>query len=72
VQNIDVFYLAEEGVFMQAGDRTFILDKLDRSKSAFQHAFIYQDKGAEGSDTVTAARGSLIENAHGQRPTLHL
>ena len=30
VQNVEVFYLAEEGVFMQAGDRTFILDKLDR------------------------------------------
>ena len=68
VQNVDVFYLAEEGVFMQAGDRTFIIDKLDRGTNAFEHAFIYQDKGAEGSDTVTAARGSLIENPAGQRP----
>jgi lipopolysaccharide export system permease protein len=72
VQNVDVFYLAEEGVFMQAGDRTFIIDRLDRSKNAFEHAFIYQDKGAAGSDTVTAARGMLIENPSGQRPTLQL
>lgn len=72
VQNVDVFYLAEEGVFMQAGDRTFIIDRLDRNKSAFEHAFIYQDKGPEGSDTVTATRGSLIESQNGQRPTLHL
>ena len=72
VQNVDVFYLAEEGVFMQAGDRTFIIDRLDRGKNAFEHAFIYQDKGAEGSDTVTSARGALIENPAGQRPTLQL
>ena len=62
VQNVDVFYLAEEGVFMQAGDRTFIIDHLDRGKNAFQNAFIYQDKGPEGSETVTAATGRLIEN----------
>jgi lipopolysaccharide export system permease protein len=72
VQNVDVFYLAEEGVFMQAGDRTFIIDRLDRGRNAFEHAFIYQDKGAEGSETVTAARGALIENPSGQRPTLQL
>jgi lipopolysaccharide export system permease protein len=72
VQNVDVFYLAEEGVFMQAGDRTFIIDKLERGRNAFERAFIYQDKGQEGSDTVTSARGSLIENPTGQRPTLHL
>jgi lipopolysaccharide export system permease protein len=72
VQNVDVFYLAEEGVFMQAGDRTFIIDRLDRGKNAFEHAFIYQDNGAEGSETITAARGALIENPAGQRPTLQL
>lgn len=72
VQNVDVFYLAEEGVFMQAGNRTFIIDRLDRGRNAFEHAFIYEDKGAEGSDTVTAARGALIENPSGQRPTLQL
>lgn len=72
VQNVDVFYLAEEGVFMQAGSRTFILDKLNRSNNTFENAFIYEDKPKEGSDTVTASRGSLIENPRGERPTLHL
>jgi lipopolysaccharide export system permease protein len=72
VRNIDVFYLAEEGVFMQAGDRTFIIDTLNRSTNAFERAFIFQDRGADGSDTVTAARGALIENDGGKRPTLHL
>ena len=72
VQNVDVFYLAEEGVFMQAGNRTFIIDKLDRSSNAFQRAFIFQDKGPEGSETVTSSRGSLIESPGGRRPILHL
>lgn len=72
VQNVEVFYLAEEGVFMQAGDRTFIIDKLNRSTNAFDHVFIYENKGDKGSDTVTASRGRLIESPAGQRPTLHL
>ncbi len=72
VQNVEVFYLAEEGVFMQAGDRTFIIDKLNRSTNAFDHVFIYENKGDKGSDTVTASRGRLLESPAGQRPTLHL
>jgi lipopolysaccharide export system permease protein len=72
VQNVEVFYLAEEGVFMQAGDRTFILDRLDRSRNAFERAFIFQDRGAAGSDTVTSQRGALVENPNGRRPTLRL
>ena len=72
VQNVEVFYLAEEGVFMQAGDRTFIIDRLDRAKNAFERAFIFQDRGAAGSDTVTAQRGALIEMPNGKRPTLRL
>ena len=72
IQNVEVFYLAEEGVFMQAGDRTFVIDKLDRGTNAFQHVFIFEDNGAKGSDTVTASRGSLVDNPAGQRPMLHL
>ena len=72
VQNVEVFYLAEEGVFMQAGDRTFIIDKLNRSANSFDHVFIYENKGDKGSDTVTASRGRLLESPEGQRPTLHL
>jgi lipopolysaccharide export system permease protein len=72
VQNVEVFYLAEEGVFMQAGDRTFIIDKLNRSTNAFDHVFIYENKGDKGADTVTASRGRLLESPAGQRPTLHL
>jgi len=72
VQNVDVFYLAEEGVFMQAGNRTFIIDQLDRGSNAFKRAFIFQDKGPEGSETVTSSRGSLIEGPPGKRPVLHL
>ena len=72
VQNVEVFYLAEEGVFMQAGDRTFIIDKLDRGTNAFQNVFIYEEKKDGSSDSVTASRGRLVESVGGQRPTLHL
>lgn len=72
ISNVDVFYLAQEGVFMQAGERTFILDKLDRQNNAFERAFIYEDKGVRGSDTVTATRGTLVEVPAGDRPALDL
>ena len=57
VRNVDVFYLAEEGVFMQAGTRTFIIDTLDRNNNAFDRIFVFDDKGAKGIETVTATRG---------------
>jgi lipopolysaccharide export system permease protein len=72
VQNVEFFYLAEEGVFMQSGTRTFILDTLNRSDNAFDHVFIYDDRGLLGSETITASRGQLIEVPGSQRPTLHL
>ena len=72
VQNVQIFYLAEEGVFMQAESRTFVLDKLDRGSNAFDHVFIYEDNGSKGSETVTAGRGSLVEIPGEPRPVLHL
>lgn len=72
VQNVDVFYLAEEGVFMQAGEHTFFIDRLDRGSNSFERAFIYRDRGEDGSETVTAQRGALIPGKAGQRPTLRL
>ncbi len=72
VQNVEFFYLAEEGVFMQAGGRTFILDALDRDRNAFDHVFIYETGNAGGSETVTATRGALVEVAGQSRPVLRL
>jgi lipopolysaccharide export system permease protein len=72
VQNVEFFYLAEEGVFMQSGGRTFILDTLNRSTNAFDHVFIYEDTGVTGTQTVTATRGQLIEVPGSPRPNLHL
>lgn len=72
VSNVDVFYLAQEGVFMQSGSRTFILDELDRGKNAFERAFIYEDRGPKGSETVTATRGVLVEVPGDRRPVLKL
>jgi lipopolysaccharide export system permease protein len=72
VRNVDVFYLAEEGVFMQAGSRTFIIDNLDRSNNAFSGIFLFDDKGAEGIETVTAVKGVLVEQGEDRRPILRL
>jgi lipopolysaccharide export system permease protein len=72
VKNVDVFYLAEEGVFMQAGNRTFIIDKLNRSNNSFDRIFLFEDKGKDGVETVTATRGLLLEQGERQRPVLRL
>jgi lipopolysaccharide export system permease protein len=72
VKNVEVFYLAEEGVFMQAGTRTFILDKLNRTNNTFEHVFIFDNKGANGSETLTASSGMLIPVEGQRRPVLRL
>ena len=72
VRNVEVFYLAEEGVFMQANTRTFILDKLERSSNKFERIFLFDDRGLEGSETLMAVDGSLIEKDGDPRPILSL
>ncbi len=73
IQNIEIFYLAEEGVFMQAGTRTFIFDRLDRSDSKAFNVFIYDDRGSAGATTtLTAQEGQLIDVEGQIRPTLRL
>jgi lipopolysaccharide export system permease protein len=72
ITNVDVFYLAEEGVFMQAGTRTFILDHLDRQKGAFDGIFLFDDNGADGGETVTAPHGELLETPNSALPVLRL
>jgi len=72
VKNVEVFYLAEEGVFMQAGTRTFILDKLNRSSNTFDHVFLFDYRGPGGSETLTASSGVLIPIDGQRRPVLRL
>ena len=72
VKNVDVFYLAEEGIFMQAGTRTFILDKLNRSAGSFERIFLFDNRGAGGIETVTASSGRLLENPNTPVPVLRL
>ncbi len=72
VKNVEVFYLAEEGAFMQAGQRTFILDKLSRGSNAFERLFLFEDRGSAGAETITAARGALVEVPLDPRPVLRL
>lgn len=72
VKSVEIFYLAEEGVFMRAGSRTFILDHLSRGSNEFERIFMFDDKGDQGSETVTAGSGALIEIDGEQRPVLRL
>lgn len=72
VKNVEVFYLAEEGVFMRNGPRTFILQKLSRRDNRFEQIFLFNDKGEKGTETVTARSGSLIELPGRARPVLRL
>jgi lipopolysaccharide export system permease protein len=72
VKNVDIFYLAEEGVFMQAGNRTFILDKLERGTRKFERIFLFEDRKEKGSETITARSGQLVDVEGEQRPVLRL
>ncbi len=72
VKTVEVFYLAEEGVFMQSGSRTFILDHLSRADSTFDRMFLFDERAANGSETLTAQSGRLISEVGSKRPVLHL
>lgn len=72
VKNVEVFYLAEEGVFMQAGTRTFILDKLSRRENAFERIFLFDYRGPAGAEAITAREGTLAEVPGDPRPVLRL
>jgi len=72
VKNVEVFYLAEEGVFMQAGTRTFVLDKLSREDNSFKRIFLFDYRGEKGSKATTAVNGELIKVPGNVRPILRL
>jgi lipopolysaccharide export system permease protein len=72
VANVDAFFLAEEGVFMQSGNRTFILDKLNRTDNSFERIFVFDYQGPGGSETLTASSGKLITVPGQNRPILRL
>jgi len=72
LSNVDVFFLAEEGVFMQTGNRTFMLDKLTRRDNSFQRIFLFEDNKAKGSETITAEGGQLVDDPERRRPILRL
>ncbi len=73
VQNVEVFYLAEEGVFMQTGNRTFIVDKLERRDQRFYRIFVFEQYGRDrGTRTITARSGYLVRQQRDPRPLLVL
>ncbi len=72
VENTSVYYLAEEGIFMHIGKRTFSLDQVSREKQNFDHIFVFSDRGAKGHNTTTAKSGRMIERGVYELPVLRL
>ncbi len=70
--NVDAFDLAREGIFMKSGARTFIVDQLNQSDNSFEKLFVFEDKGQDGSETLTAATGILINNPDQKTPVLRM
>lgn len=70
--NVDAFELAQEGIFMKSGSRTFIVDQLDQSNNNFNKLFVFEDKGASGSETLTASSGVLIPATDAVGPVLRM
>jgi lipopolysaccharide export system permease protein len=68
LENIAVYALLDEGVFLHADGRTIIIDKIDRGNSTFEHIFVYEDKtnatDPSSGETLasTAQSGRLIED----------
>ncbi len=70
--NVDAFELAQEGIFMKSGTRTFIVDNLDQSTNSFHKLFVFDDKAKNGSETLTASTGVLIAATEAVGPVLRL
>ena len=73
VKNVDVFYLAEEGVFMQAGTRTFILDKLEPHQQHLRpYLPVRLSRACRIRNSDRDASGVLIPVPGQRRPVLRL
>lgn len=72
VENVQIFFMAEEGVFTQSENRTFIMERLDRDSGIFSKVFIFTENKDKGNETVTAEHGTLVEVPGQLRPVLHL
>ncbi len=70
--NVDAFELAQEGIFMKSGTRTFIVDHLDQSNNSFQNLFVFDNRGENGSETLTASTGILIPASDTIGPVLRM
>ncbi len=75
LQNIAVYALVDEGVFLHADGRTIIIDKINRGQNSFEHIFIFDEnsKSGSGQTTVnTAKSGVLLEENLETGPVLRL
>ena len=70
--NVDAYELAQEGIFMKSGTRTFIVDHLDQSNYSFRKLFVFDDNAKDGSETLTASAGVLLAADETGGPVLRM
>ena len=49
-----------------------MLDKLKRGDAAFERIFLFENRADNGAETITAARGTLVQLPETGRPVLRL
>lgn len=72
INTTGVYYLAEEGIFMHIGNKTFSLDSISRESKQFQRIFIFADNGKKAHTTTTALKGQILERGVYNLPVLRL
>lgn len=72
INTTGVYYLAEEGIFMHIGNKTFSLDNISRESKQFQNVFIFADNGKKSHTTTTAKSGRILERGVYNLPVLRL
>lgn len=70
--NVDAFDLAREGIFMKSGNRVFIVDHINQGENSFEKLFVFEEKPQGGSETLTAAKGELLNGPTQKLPVLRM
>jgi lipopolysaccharide export system permease protein len=70
--NIDAFDLAKEGIFMKSGNRVFIVDHLNQTNNSFEKLFVFEQKPDGSTETMTAAKGVLLNGPDQKDPVLRM
>ena len=62
IENASPYLAAREGVFMQIGHQTILVEHIDRDNNAFRKVFVYQSDENGNSTEISATHGELISD----------